>query len=142
MNIVPFIPAHLDDLEVHDYMGFIQSQLNEDYGNVLAQFPSYSAVSDGKVISCGGVVPTGVYRQVAWSLMGTDSGKYLTALTRAVRRFLDLNECKRTETHVRSDFEAGHRWAKMLGFINETPDGMRGWGDDGYDYCLYARING
>ena len=43
------------------------------------------------------------------------------------------------ETTVRNDFEAGHRWAKLLGF---RPSGfLRRYDDFGRDYVMYARVS-
>jgi hypothetical protein len=61
--------------------------------------------------------------------------------TRAVKAFMDQNNhIPRMETAVRRDFAEGHRWAQMLGFVNETLEiGMKNYGIDGATYDLYAR---
>lgn len=142
MIIVPFIPAHLKELELHEYMSYMQASIKEaHYGELLAQFPAYSGLVEGQVIACSGIIQAGVNRWEAWTLMSPETKDYMIPITKGIKNFLDEVKPPRIQTHVRADFEAGHRWAKMLGFKNETPDGMKNWGDDGYDYCLYSRIN-
>ena len=140
MTVVPFIPAHLEGLKIHDYMSFMGKSLTKEYGEHLANFPSYSYIRDGKVIGCSGVVPLGVYRYQAWALLSYDSGKYMRGITREVKSFLDMFSGRRVETHVVDKFPQGSKWMEMLGFKKETPSPMRMFGDDGKDYYLYARV--
>ena len=50
----------------------------------------------------------------------------------------DHSAIKRVELTVRSGFEPGLRWARMLGFEHEGK--MKSWAPDGHDYDLFARI--
>lgn len=140
MTVVPFLPAHLTGLIVHDYMGHIQEEMDHQYGLLLSQGDAYSYIAKGKVIGCSGIYQTAKYRWEAWALLSKDSGKYMVGFTRAVQDFLDNCGKKRIETHVRDDFVVGHKWIKMLGFECETENGMKSYGDDGHDYYLYARV--
>ena len=140
MIVVPFLPAHLKDLIVHDYMGFIQDDLDDEYAELLNAGPAYTVLVDDKVVCCAGILQVSKFRWNVWALLSKDSGKHMLGITRAVKKFLDENSKTRYETHVRSDFVNGHKWMKMLEFSNETPNGMKAYGDDGYDYCLYARV--
>lgn len=140
MIVVPFLPVHLEGLRVHDYMGHMNGIMTEEYGAALADYPAYSCLIDGTVIACAGVYPFGVNRWTGWALMTQETAKYMLNITRAIKKFFAETDIKRIETHVRIDFKAGYRWAEMLGFKNETPDGMKAWGDDGHDYYLFARV--
>lgn len=140
MIVVPFIPVHLEGLKVHKYMDHMNGDMNEEYGEFLASFPAFTALVDDEVVMCGGVVQGGVNRWQIWALMSEKTGKHMVQITRETKKFLETMSLPRVETHVRSDFKAGHRWLKMLGFINETPNGMKAWGDEGKDYCQYARV--
>ena len=114
MIVVPFIPAHLESLEVHEYMAHIQREFGQKYGEMLAEFPSYSGIVDGKVIICSGVVQAGVNRWNAWALMSKESGRHMIPITREVMKYLKTSHVPRIETHVRSDFKADRDW--------ETPE--------------------
>lgn len=140
MRVVPFITAHLDNLKVHDYMDYANSHMTEQYGELLSSYPSYSYLVNGIVIACGGVVPVSEKRYIAWSLMSSETNRHMLGITREVTKFLETFDADRVELQVRADFSAGCRWAKMLGFICETPCPMKKFGDDGMDYYLYARV--
>jgi RimJ/RimL family protein N-acetyltransferase len=79
-------------------------------------------------------------RVLAWGLIGRDAGAFMVAITRAVRRYLDLSDFRRIEAHIEHGFAAAHRWARLLGFTDETPAGMREF-RPGETYHLYARVN-
>lgn len=140
-TVVPFMPIHLEGVVLHQYMGEWQDYLEDpEYANILMTGPAYTGIANGKVIICSGVVKVGLHRYAAWALLSEDSKDYMLQITRAVKDFLKENDMPRVETHVLRDFDQGHRWAKMLGFENETPNGMRKYGDNGKTYDLYARI--
>lgn len=140
LAIVPMIPDHLKDLVVHEYLGEIQNLMgNTDYGELLASDVSWSFLVDGKVIGCVGVTQCGMRRWHGWGLLSKDSGKYMLAITRFSNKEFDRMAKPRVETAVREDFASGLKWAKMLGFKCETPEPMKNYGDDGYDYYLFAR---
>ena len=138
--VVPFMPFHLNDLIVHEYINFIQSDLDDPaYGEYLDNGLAYTALKDGKVLGCAGLYPTGKYRADAWALLSKDSGRYMLAIVRAMLKELCRSEFRRVQTHVRKDFRQGLKMMKTLGFENETPNGLKNYGDDGCDYYLYAR---
>lgn len=138
--IVPFLPAHLQELVVHEYINHIQNDLvNNEYGEALAKGEAYSLIHDGKVVGCAGVLKVSKTRYQAWALLSKRSGSHMRQITREALNVLEKYKTSRVETHVRCDFKVGKKWVNMLRFVNETPDGMKKWGDDGYDYYLYAR---
>jgi hypothetical protein len=139
MNIVPFVPTHLKNLVVNSYVGFIQEELTEEYGLMLFKGGAHTIIVDGKVIGCAGILQTGKNRWQAWALLSEASAPHMLGITRAANSFLDNYEKPRIETHVRVDFKQGNKFAKLLKFKNETPDGMKNYGDDGCDYYLYSR---
>jgi hypothetical protein len=56
-------------------------------------------------------------------------------------RVLEARKTKRTEMWVDANYPQGHRWARLLGFKNETEQThMQSFMPDGRDYDLYARI--
>jgi len=141
MQVVPLLESHLEELQPQEAQAFIGNFLaNEDYRAQLCFMPhSYAGVLDGRVIGIAGVAMIYPHIGTAWAILSNDSQKNMLRLTRAIKGFLDSFDCKRIETHVKHDFTEGHRWAEMLGFKNETPDGMNNYGIDGETYDLYAR---
>lgn len=141
MEIVQFHPRHLKGLIVNEYCGFIQPELSDEYGAALAQGGAHSVLVNGKVIGCGGILQTGTRRWHAWAMFSDESKNHMVGIVRAANSFLDNYEKPRVETCVRCDFEQGKKFAKLLRFKNETPKGMKNYGDDGHDYYLYARCS-
>jgi hypothetical protein len=139
MIIVPTIPSHLIGLSLTKWQIGVMDYLNDDYAEILLSGESQTAIVNGQVIAIAGVLQLTFNRWQAWALMTEKSGKYMLQCTRAIDDFLDKFEGERIETPVRHDFKAGHRWAKMLGFKNETPNGMIKY-DNGETYDLYARV--
>jgi hypothetical protein len=135
MIVVPFITAHLEGFEVIKEQ--YQEYINEDFAHVLASTIAYSAVVDDKVIAVGGLLRLGFERYQAWALMSNDTAKHMVAITREVKRFLGMFDA-RIEIAVKDNFKAGHKWADMLGFKCETPNGMPRY-EQGETYYLYAR---
>ena len=140
-TLIPFIPAHLKGFDVHDDLAHIREYLQDDsYGDLLASMDmSYSAIVDGNVIAIAGFYPAGKGRFLAWTLMSKDTGKYMLRATREVLQIINGMDYRRIETPVKRDFLAGHKWMRLLGFENETPNGMRNY-EDGMTFDLYARV--
>lgn len=105
----------------------------------LEQQNSWTVVVDGEPVACGGTMMQWPGRHQAWMYLNKDSGQHMLLVTRAVRRALD-KVAGRVELTVRSDFEQGHRWAKMLGFTVESPK-LEAFGPEGEDHTGYVRFN-
>jgi len=138
--IVPMLACHLKGLIVHEYLGQIQEFLHNDkYAELLASEESYTFLNGGDVIGCIGISQVGLRRWHGWALLSDKSSKHMLSITRLANKRLDAIGKPRVETAVRADFSNGLRWAKMLNFKCETPEPMKNYGDDGYDYYLYSR---
>lgn len=143
MIVVPFMPFHMDGFEAQAAQPEIAIYAQScDYGEFLFQAgEAYTALENGEVIACGGFVQISQRRALVWAtLSGNAKARHMLFLTREVNRRFEQSSFERLETTVLHDFEAGHRWAMLLGMINETPGGMRGFGLNGETYDLYARV--
>lgn len=98
-----------------------------------------SAWAGAECVCAAGIVEIYRHRAVAWALMSENAGPYLRKITRKVQSALALHPAKRIEMLVNYEFDAGHRWAKMLGFEVEAPR-MRCSGVYGNDETMYVRI--
>lgn len=113
--------------------------MTPDYVRGLLQFgKNFAALYDGRVIAIGGTLELWRHRLQAWALLSNDARRHLLPLTRIVRAYFAEQPETRIETAVRSDFTAGHRWARMCGFEREGT--MRGYTEAGEDYDLYAMV--
>lgn len=102
--------------------------------------PAHTALLGDTVLACIGVIPEGDHCARAWAIMAREIGAHYITIHRAVLRFMKLMDYPRIQTTVDCKFEDGIRWAEMLGFVNETPFGMRKYAPDGRDHFLYARV--
>lgn len=142
MITVPFIPAHLDNFNLQKEQLFAAEYVNDEFKDRLVfAGPAHTGIIDGRPYVIAGVIKTSAHTGSAWALLTEDSKEYMLSCTKAISAFLDSTDIKRIQTAVRRDFKQGHRWAKMLGFTNETPEmGMKGYGIHGETYDLYSRI--
>lgn len=141
MIIVPFVPDHLRKLQMQPSQLEIQpTLLSPEYGKSLEiSGPAFTGLDDDyNVICCLGVVKQWDHRGLAWGLIGENAGDHFVAIHRAVRRFLDLQDLRRIEAAVSTEFQQGHRWIQMLGFKYEGT--MQSYTPQGDDCDLYARI--
>lgn len=101
---------------------------------------AWTALDDGEPMACAGVVEVWQGRAYAWALLSEHAGRHMLALTREIRFRLARLPFRRVEMAVDAGFDAGARWARMLGFRLETPEPMRGYLPHGHDAFLFARV--
>lgn len=99
-----------------------------------------SAWDSWRCVAAAGVFPVWPGRAVAWACMSKHAYRHLIQINKRCLFVLDSYPAKRVEMTVRSDFPEAHRWARMLGFVCETPNGMEGFYPNGETAYLYARI--
>lgn len=139
MNIVQMMPEHLQLLALQNVQLCMEPRLSKQYGADLAQHgQAYAGVEGNTVIICAGVLNLWEGRMQAWALVSREAGPHFATIHKAVRRFLDMCDARRIETAVDTQFEAGHRWARLLGFERECT--MKAYAPDGRDCDLYARV--
>lgn len=141
MIVRPWKKGDTHRLSLQKNQSFEKDSLNEDtdLSELAAQGLALTfETEDGKVIMIAGLAPQWTNRAVAWTLISESAGRHFVELHRYVDNFLDNSDFRRVESTVDVDFEAGHRWMKMLGF--EVEGYMRAYKPDGGDMVLYSRI--
>ena len=144
MILVPFIPAHLDDLPLQVGQGeMVEFVDQEGYADMLATVgDSYSAMVDGTVVAVGGIVPQCEGRCLLWMLVSTRlNGTMMIPFFRLLKATVEECNFRRIEAIVRCEFTEGKRLIEMLGFECETPNGMVNWFKNGERAYLYACSN-
>jgi RimJ/RimL family protein N-acetyltransferase len=138
-EIVPFEVRHLDTIMLQPAQQQFFSYFDPSYAEALkVSGPCFTAINNGRVLGCAGLVKQWENRAIAWALLSGNVGKDFIKVHRAVARFLDLCEFRRVEAFVDVNFVQGHRWIEMLGF---SPEGyMRQFNPDGGDAMMYARL--
>jgi hypothetical protein len=112
----------------------------KDALGLAQQGQAWAVVSEAGVVCLAGVQPQWGGRAVAWALLSEQAGRSMVALTRAARRYFDGLDYARVEMYVDAGFAEGCRWARLLGFRNETPDGMVGFLPNGNRAFMYGRV--
>lgn len=137
MTVVPFRPKHLQALQLQPAQAWMRPLLNDEYAATMAACLSGTFIDRSGVVAIIGVATIWPGRAHVSALL---SGVGLLALHRFATRWLDETQIRRLEATVDGDFEAGHRWLRLLGFRLETPEGMPGYRPDGGLSFLYARV--
>jgi ribosomal protein S18 acetylase RimI-like enzyme len=139
MHIEPFEPKHLESLILQPSQTVFSSFFDTEYGKSLQDAgPCFTAIEDGQVLCCSGVVNQWHNRGIAWALMSDHVGGKFVRIHKAVKRFLESTDLVRIEAYVDADFDAGHRWIQMLGFEREGY--AKKYSPQGKDAVLYARV--
>ena len=77
-----------------------------------------------------------------WTVSSPLIFKNIKTYIRALRGILSVGETdggiKRFQFSVKSEFKWANRWAKSLGFHQEST--MESWGADGKDYKVFVRL--
>lgn len=136
--VVPFEAVHFARLEPQA----VQQWAKEHHGDMrVAEGPhAITVMQDGQPVLCGGAVEIWTGRAHLWSMLSSKaSAANFLGIHRHVTGFLDGLPFRRLEAAVDVDFEAGHRWMRLLGFTCEAPR-MRAYEVDGHDSALYARV--
>lgn len=102
--------------------------------------PAHTIMRGDKVLGCAGIIEQWSNRAIAWAIMTPKIGSDFIHVHKATLRFLNIIGYRRIEMTVADGFESGRRWAEMLGFKCETPEGMKGYGPEGSNHFLYARV--
>lgn len=141
LTVIPYRAAHLENLVLQPAQAYLQPMFDSEYARVLEGAGAFTACADGRVVGCGGIHLIHPQRGLAWALVARDAGPHFVAIHKAVARRLTASPLARIEAHVDRDFAAAQRWMRLLGFVNETPQGMRAFTPDGRSCDLYARVH-
>jgi hypothetical protein len=136
-EVVPFDISHIASMTVQSAQRLTEFDHPEALVGPYGQ--AWTALIDGRPVACAGLVEVWSGRAYAWSLLAEDAAPHMLRITRAIRCALDRSGYRRVEMAVTVGFDAGCRWAEMLGFRCETPEPMRCYLPNGIDAWLYAR---
>ena len=135
----PFQAEHFYDLHLQPAQRDIASFMTPHVLVKLERQRSNTIFDGAQPILCGGVLENWSDSGLLWSFVGAGvSRSTMLAVHRLTMAFIESLTYTRLEMHVAVGFEAGHRWAKLLGFECEAPC-MKAF-SQGRDMALYARI--
>jgi hypothetical protein len=139
IEVTPFRAGDLDDLAIQSAQADMFHHMTREQMRAFEPLESWTTRIDDRVLLVGGLVPLWTDRAMLWSYVSKEAGEHFILLTAGVRRFIEASTYKRIEMYVDMEFRQGHRWAKVLGFKNETPVGMKAFFPNGHDAALYSR---
>lgn len=137
VKLVPFKKEHLDcmDMRAHE-ASIIRSDLIEG----LEQGACVTGMYDGRIITCGGIIPTSFGNADIWQIPSVYVKDVKIVYCKYIRNWIDktVNDLalRRLETLCLDD-ELHTRWMSFLGFQRE---GIKRQWVEGQDYALWARL--
>lgn len=141
MEIVRFKPAHLREINLQiAQRTMADTILKPGYGDALAlSGPCFTVLIDGHPVACAGAQEFHPGRAEIWALLSRESRVLMRPMTRAAIGWFEQCQYARLEINVATDFDAGHRWARMLGFRQEGPE-KPAYARDGGSVISYVRL--
>ena len=105
---------------------------------------AFTLMADGVIVGCGGVMMPEQGKGEAWIIATPLINKYRKTVFKLLRNMLEMITkkygLKRVEALCPGKYASGRRLLEHLGFINETPDGMKQYGPGGETFYLYGRV--
>lgn len=140
IRIARMRPEHVAGFRLQPRQAMLAGNLSDPaYVDALVRSGNaFTALADGRAVAFGGCLELWQDRAYIWSLIGEDAGPHMRMLVRAAAGYLKAAPWRRIEAAVASDFEAGHRLVRLLGF--EFEGRMKAFSPDGVDHDLYARV--
>jgi hypothetical protein len=136
IEFVPFERSHLQLIEPQEWQ---RSENNSMFMDMPERWAK-TLLADGFPVACAGVMEIWPGRGHAWALLDVQAAKYLRQITRAIRdEFIGL-PFRRIEMTVQEGFDQGMRWARLLGFEQETPEPMKLYFPDGQSAYLFSKV--
>lgn len=145
MFSIPFEPSHLKDITARDYERRFTGEIMDlgAWAEAAARYRAISFVESDILLGSAGVIDLHQGVGEVWLFLSPRfpvgrPNKAWGNLTRALQREIASLPHHRLQTAIPIDFEAGHGFARHLGFQCEGV--MRGYGFDKSDYRRFARI--
>jgi GNAT superfamily N-acetyltransferase len=131
----------VQDRQLGDYH-ILRCMTAEDWERAMRLGVARTAYDGSLILGSAGIIKLWTGRGIAWALLSKHvHRREMLYITRWILCFLVWCEqdmdLRRIETPVRCDFPQAHRWAEMLGFVNEGK--MLRYNPDGTSSFLYAR---
>lgn len=139
MEFQPFKAGHLDYLSPqHQQRPEHAALVRSGEAHALEGGVSLSGWANSRCLGAAGLIHVRPHRAVAWMLLSEDVGPYMLAVAKKVRRVVQASPYLRIELTVADGFDAGQRFARLIGAVCETPEPMRFFGAEGRDERMYA----
>ena len=143
IDILAYKPEHMLLIDEQDNDAAWGGLVKESYAKDIGKLgPACTIVRGDRVLCCMGLVPEFDNTAHAWGMMARDIGRDFLIIHRVALRFMAMDKYRVVSATVDTQFNAGIRWMKMLGFrivgvrekfLSDTKGGYR-------DHYLYERV--
>ena len=139
--IAPYSPEHMLKIKPQDDQKDFMSIVPENFEHIanVEGFAKTIFDRDGEIISVCGIFPRGD-QGFSWAIHSNLFKKHALAVTRAIKNLFkgyeDTGNFHRFLGTVASDFTAGHRWMRMIGFEKNN----QSISIAGSNFDLYERV--
>ncbi len=140
--IQPFRFTHLELMDLRSFEREMVDASPEKYEALATLGDGAVVVYEGTILAAFGFLRLwpGVYE--VWVLPTIHVSRYPAIFLRTVRSTLDgmfkTHNLRRLQSPAIAD-RLHDKWMRHLGFVNETPNGMPGYGEVGQSYNLWGR---
>lgn len=140
MIVRPWIKGDSDKIVLQEGQSYLHSfiDVTQDLSELSDAGLAWVGEQDGEIMIISGLAYQWSGRALAWALISKNAGKCFSSIHRAVKRFLNLSDCRRIEANIDVGFDEAKRWIELLGF--EYEGYMKAYRPDGEDMLLYARV--
>lgn len=142
MKLIPFEPVHITAIDLQDDQAGDDpyTKFNIGYGQYLHDSgAAVTGIVGDTVVFCIGKVEIWKNRHMVWALVSKSARNHMVTITKAIKRLMKLYRGDgRFEVVVRADFEQGHRWVRMFGFVKYTLEEK--YLPNGTDARVYVRF--
>ena len=139
MQVVPFKSEHFWAIDVQPAQEYVKTYVRTDYLKALEYQYSFSILVGDLVVACMGCIELFANRGAMWAYISRFAGPHFHAVHSLAQRIIEDVPYQRLESEVDYDFEQGHRWMKLLGFVCEA-ERMKHAAANGGDCALYAKV--
>lgn len=136
--IVEFEPEHMTMVDLGPAQAHVGPFCGPEEARAMAKYESFTAIHEGCVVACAGVVPKWPGVATAWGLFDLAFPQHFREAYIFAHKWLFLCPVRRLETYCAAGHDAGERLLRHLGF---EPEGLMRKGlPDGRDAWIYARV--
>jgi hypothetical protein len=131
-------------LEPHE--GLSECMKEAAHYNMQFSKEAYTLFVDEVPLASGGIFLLREGVAESWLFVSEKARDYpvvaVLEIKKHIKEVVEKYNLKRLQATILKSFTSGNRIAKMLGFICETPDGMKNYGHNGDTYMLYSLTGG
>jgi hypothetical protein len=138
ISIRPLIPSDVLAVQLQPMQAAEPGRVDLEYGERVASGMAWTALRDGEIIACAGLVELYQGTALAWGLLSRPIGPAMVAITRQARRAIKASPWQRIEMLARADWPEALEWAALIGMRQVAV--LRRWGPAAQDHVFLEHL--